>query len=96
VIVKFGQSVGIGDTLDQALDQVFKGDSGAPTDETPTTRPPPTGQADNAAATRALQQASVAFSAAEKALASGDLAGYQTRIKQAQAAVQRALTAMGR
>jgi uncharacterized membrane protein (UPF0182 family) len=28
VVVRFGQSVGIGDTLQQALDQVFQGSSG--------------------------------------------------------------------
>ena len=31
VVVRFGQEVGIGDTLQQALDQVFEGDSGVPT-----------------------------------------------------------------
>ena len=33
VVVRFGQSVGIGDTLQAALDQVFQGDSGAETEE---------------------------------------------------------------
>ena len=50
VVVRFGQSVGIGDTLQQALDQVFQGSSGGSTGEKavptrasprvrPTTRP---------------------------------------------------------
>src|SRR6185312_15157799 len=33
VVVRFGQSVGIGDTLQQALDQVFQGSSGGNTQE---------------------------------------------------------------
>ena len=97
VIVRFGQSVGIGDTLKQALDQVFQGNAGTPAEgQPPTTEEPPTGEADNPAATRALAEAQAAFEAADKALTTGDLAGYQTKIKEAQAAVQRALRALGR
>ena len=98
VIVRFGQSVGIGDTLQQALDQVFKGDSGASTGEGQPAAPnqPGTGQTNSSAATRALDEATSAFEAADKALAVGDLGTYQSRIKEAQAATQRALRAMGR
>jgi hypothetical protein len=99
VIVRFGQSVGIGDTLGQALDQVFQGDSGAPPVGEPTTEePPPTGggEPDNPAATRALTEAEAAFAAADKALAGGNLATYQAEITKAKAAVRRALTALGR
>jgi len=97
VIVRFGQSVGIGETLQQALDQVFQGSSGAPPEGEPTTEePPPTGDPDNPAASRALAEAQAAFEAADKALTAGDLAGYQTKIKEARGAVQRALRALGR
>jgi uncharacterized membrane protein (UPF0182 family) len=100
VIVRFGQSVGIGDTLKQALDQVFQGDAGADTEEEPAggeaEPPPPTGEADNPAASRALDEAQAAFTAADQALKTGDLGTYQTKIKEAQAAVQRALKALGR
>ena len=97
VVVRFGQSVGIGDTLQAALDQVFQGDSGAETEEgEPETTEPPTSEPDNPAATKALNEAETAFEAADKALTSGDLATYQTKIKEAQAAVQRALRALGR
>jgi len=44
VAVRFGDQIGIGDTLQQALDSVFKGDAGANTGENPstgTTNPPP-------------------------------------------------------
>jgi uncharacterized protein len=97
VIVRFGQSVGIGDTLDQALDQVFEGNAGTPSEEDPpTTEEPPTGDPDNPAASRALGEAQAAFQAADKALREGNLAGYEAKIKEAQAAVQRAQRAMGR
>ena len=99
VMVRFGQAVGIGDTLQQALDQVFKGNAGVSTGEgsEPGTTPrPPSGEPDNPAATAALNEAEQAFSDAEKALAAGDLATYQAKIKQAQAAVKEAMTALGR
>jgi uncharacterized membrane protein (UPF0182 family) len=98
VVVRFGQSVGIGDTLKQALDQVFQGNSGADTEEEPpstTPTKPGTGTADNAAATTALNQAKTAYAAANAALTKGDLATYQAQIKVAQAAVNRAIVALG-
>jgi hypothetical protein len=98
VVVRFGQSVGIGDTLQQALDQVFKGDSGANTGEGDDAAPPRpgSGQANSSAATQAVADAQAAFEAADKALAAGDLGAYQSRIEDAQAATDRALRAMGR
>ena len=99
VVVRFGQSVGIGDTLQQALDQVFKGDSGASTgegDEPDQPTEPGTGETNSSAATQALDEASSAFEAAQKALTAGDLGTYQSRIEDAEAATQRALRAMGR
>ena len=101
VMVRFGQSVGIGDTLAQALDQVFDGDSGAATGENevpaePTAPTTPDGKANPTAATQALSQAEKAFGDADKALAAKDLATYQAKMKEAEAAVQRALKAMGR
>ena len=98
VVVRFGQSVGIGDTLQQALDQVFKGNSGANIDTgTPNTKPGTgTGTVDNPAAAQALTDAQQAFTAADAALKAGDLGTYQTKTKEAQAAVQRALRALGR
>ena len=107
VLARFGQQVGIGDTLQEALDQVFAGDSGATTGETnpsATPTPKPTGSAspstpakpDNPAASRALDEASTAFEAAQKALTAGDLGKYQTEIEKAKAATERAAEAMGR
>jgi uncharacterized membrane protein (UPF0182 family) len=97
VVVRFGESVGIGDTLQQALDQVFQGSAGGSTEEGGTAdENRPSGQVDNPAASNALSEASAAFEAADKALTSGDLATYQDKIRQAQSAVQRALRALGR
>jgi uncharacterized membrane protein (UPF0182 family) len=98
VVVRFGQSVGIGDTLQQALDQVFQGSSGGNTQESSTdgNTPTGTGKADNPAASKALAEAQTAFAAADKALKSGDLATYQKKIEEAHAATQQALQALGR
>ena len=98
VVVRFGQSVGIGDTLQQALDQVFQGSSGGNTQEGSAdgNTPTGTGKADNPAASKALAEAETAFAAADKALRSGDLAAYQKKIEEAQAATQQALRALGR
>ncbi|MCW2811437.1 MAG: hypothetical protein JWP61_1895 [Friedmanniella sp.] len=94
VVVRFGQQVGIGDTLQAALSQVFKGSASIPTGETPSN--PGTGKVDNPAATAALAEAESAFAEAQKALTAGDLGTYQARTKDAEAAVQRALRALGK
>ena len=96
VVVRFGESVGIGDTLQQALDQVFQGSAGGSTEEGSADGNKPTGKVDNPAATNALREAQAAFEAADRALTSGDLATYQKKMQEAQAAVQRALRALGR
>lgn len=104
VVVRFGDHVGIADTLQGALDQVFSGDAGATTNENaPPTTARPTPPTTNPTATTpdaleikaALAQAQQAFTDADKALAAGDLAGYQKANETAQAAVARALKAMG-
>jgi uncharacterized membrane protein (UPF0182 family) len=112
VVVRFGDHVGIADTLQGALDQVFSGDAGATTNEnappttttTPATTTPSTGAPTTTPTTTttnqqevkaALAEAQKAFTDADKALAAGDLAGYQKANDTAQAAVVRALKAMG-
>jgi uncharacterized membrane protein (UPF0182 family) len=97
VVVRFGGHIGIGSTLQEALDQVFKGDSGAGTGETTTggTKTGTTGSIDQAAADAALAKARTAFSEADAALKAGDLAKYQTKLKEAQADVEAAWKAMG-
>lgn len=100
VVVRFGENVGIGTTLQEALDQAFAGNSGVSTGENPGTKPTTpstgTGVTDPAALAQALTEAQAAFAAADAALRNGDLAGYQKATKEAQAAVERAVRASGR
>jgi uncharacterized membrane protein (UPF0182 family) len=105
VVVRFGDHVGIADTLQGALDQVFSGDAGATTNEnapptttTPSTTTPSTTTPttpNQTEVTAALAEAQQAFTDADKALAAGDLAGYQKANQTAEAAVARAIKAMG-
>ena len=111
VVVRFGEHVGIGNTLQEALDKVFAGDAGADTGElpggqgttpspgTPAPTPPapgPGGPVDEAAAVASMQKAEQAFTAAEAALRNGDLAAYQAKTNEAKAALADALKQMGR
>ncbi|GAA3621046.1 UPF0182 family membrane protein [Microlunatus ginsengisoli] len=100
VLVRFGQQVGIGATLQQALNQVFGGDSGATTGEGDGSGGSGdqggSGKVDNPAAVKALAEAQTAFANADKALKEGDLAMYATQIKAAQEAVGRLKQALGR
>jgi len=104
VAVRFGEKVGIGETLQEALDQVFAGDAGASTGEggqTPTTPTTPTtpdqpGSTDSAGAAADLKKAQTAFDAADAALRKGDLAEYQKQIGVAKQAIAAALKKLGR
>ncbi|SDE16513.1 UPF0182 family membrane protein [Auraticoccus monumenti] len=103
VVARFGETVGIGTTLQEALDAVFDGDSGATTDEEgvggaePGADPQePTGEVDNPAAAAALDAAAQAFEDADAALRDGDLATYQQKNDEARARMEDALTALGR
>ena len=112
VAVRFGEHVGIGSTLQAALDQVFSGDAGAdtgenpdaeqptnPTDPTSPTEPTAPSEpttADQQAAVAAMQTAETAFAAAEAALRNGDLAEYQKQVIAAKEAVATALEKLGK
>ena len=92
VAVRFGEHVGIGETLQQALDTVFKGDAGADTGEDgtkPETQPTPTtSPADkDAQISKLLTDADVAFKAADQALKQGNLSEYQKQVGIARAKV---------
>jgi uncharacterized membrane protein (UPF0182 family) len=101
VAVRFGDHVGIAATLQEALDQVFAGDSGANTGEDPGTGPTTPTQPgnptspDEKAAVSAMQKAQTAFTAADAALRSGNLAEYQKQVDIAKAALTDALSKMG-
>ncbi|MBO1030875.1 UPF0182 family protein [Tessaracoccus sp. SD287] len=95
IAVRFGEHVGIGETLQEALDSVFGGDSGAETEEDPndTGKPPPTTTPTDVEAQiiTLLGEADAAFAAADAALKAGDLATYQKHIAEARAKVAQAL-----
>lgn len=108
VAVRFGEHVGIGPTLQSALDQVFSGDAGAETGENPETTTPtqpgtepkpgetptPTDPTEQAAAQ--MKVAEEAFVAADAALREGNLAEYQRQLELARKAVEAAMTQLGR
>jgi uncharacterized protein len=109
VVVKFGQEVGIDSTLQGALDQVFKGNAGATTDENSpdgssgsggqpsggSTGGNTSGSAAEQTARAELQTATQAYQAAQEALKGGNLAEYQAQNQKAQDAVEAALKALG-
>ncbi|WP_446721168.1 UPF0182 family membrane protein [Luteococcus sp. H138] len=101
VVVRFGEQIGIGATLQEALDSVFKGDAGASTGEktdgkNPGKKPtPPTTPAKGqAAALKLLDEAAKAFDAADVALKKGDLATYQKQLAAARAKMSAAEAAL--
>ncbi|WP_278101957.1 UPF0182 family protein [Microbacterium proteolyticum] len=99
VLVAFGNKIAFENTLSEALDSLFGGDSGAatgdesvtPTDQTGTggdgTSTTPTAPAGDYAA--ALAEAQAALQAKQEALTSGDLAAFATQDARLNAAVQR-------
>jgi hypothetical protein len=105
VLVAFGDEVGFADTLAEALDQVFEGDSGAETPEEQQTEDVPEGeeapegdQAEPPLAgspaeqlTEALDDARDAMARSESAMADGDWAEYGQAQADLQEALERAL-----
>lgn len=85
VVVVNGAKVGIGTTLEQALQDSLSGE----VTPSPGQEPPPTGTIDQQI--RALlEEAAARFEAADAALRAGDLATYQREIDAAREAVERA------
>jgi len=105
VLVAFGDSVGYAATLDEALNQVFGGDSGADAGdadvdpEDPTDPGSGTGDGDDPAAdaqqrlSDALADAAQALADSETALADGDWAAYGEAQQRLQTALEEALAA---
>ncbi|MFF1877553.1 UPF0182 family protein [Leifsonia sp. NPDC058230] len=110
VLVAFGDKIAFEDTLDQALDVLFGGDSGASAGDTnvpPTTgeTPPTTGTGDgtetpsptdNAALQAALAAAQTAINDKEAALKAGDWAAYGAADTRLSQAIADALAAEGK
>lgn len=103
ILVSFGDQIAFEDTLDEALDVLFGGDSGAsagdgqtPTEPTPTeptdpTAPEPT--VDNPVLRKALDDYVAARSDREAAYASNDLVAAAEADARMQAAIERAIAA---
>ncbi|HEY0687816.1 MAG TPA: UPF0182 family protein [Kribbella sp.] len=89
VLVGFGDKVAYGANLTEALNKVFKGDSGAGTQDPGKTPTPPS----NPTVKQALAEAQQAYTAAQAALAKADLAGYQANVDKMKAALDRAAAA---
>ncbi|MDJ0317510.1 MULTISPECIES: UPF0182 family membrane protein [Arthrobacter] len=106
VLVAFGNKIGYAATLDEALDQLFGGDSGAAAGDAGVDKSPGTtgGSADpnlppsasnNAALAKALTDANTALKTGQAALAKGDFAAYGAAQKELEAAIAAAVAAEG-
>jgi uncharacterized protein len=97
VLVSFGEDVGIGDTLTEALDDVL-GISTPSGPSTGTTGGPSTGSGGQVSddVRALLRQAERKFTAAERALEAGDLEGYARAQNDAKRLVQQAIKAAGK
>ena len=99
VAVRFGERIGIGDSLQAALDMVFEGDAGADTGEhgdgeDPTTPDGDTPATGPEAAQELLREAAAAYEEADRLLREGDLAGYQRQIEMARRKMEEAARAL--
>lgn len=100
VLVAFGDKVAFEDTLDQALDTLFGGNSGASAGDSGVTGDQTTGSGGsgsgttgNSALRQALQQAQSALAARNAAMKAGDWAAYGTADQELQNALQAAIAA---
>lgn len=100
VVVAFGNNLAWANTLDEALDQLFGGSSGATAGDSgtggttdPTTPTTPTTPTDKAAQLKAaLAEVQKQYDAGQTALKAGDWTAYGNAQKALQAAIQRAIT----
>ncbi len=106
VLVAFGDKIGYAPTLNEALDLLFGGDSGAAAGDVNVQKDPAAGgstggatstpgASGNAALVKALKDANAAISAGQAALAKGDFAAYGEAQKQLETAIADALAAEG-
>jgi uncharacterized membrane protein (UPF0182 family) len=96
VLVSFGEDVGIGETLTDALDDVLGISTPTPPTDGSTAPPPASGGEVSSDVRALLQQAEKKFEAAEKALQRGDLEGYAAAQNDAKQLVQQAIAAAGK
>ncbi|SED83256.1 hypothetical protein SAMN04489740_0084 [Arthrobacter alpinus] len=105
VLVAFGDKIGYAATLNEALDLLFDGDSGAAAGDVDVTKEPGTGgtstggtggtTSTNPALAKALNDASAAIKEGQAALAKGDFTAYGAAQKKLEAAIAAAVTAEG-
>ena len=103
ILVAFGDKVAFEDTLQDALDALFGGDSGASTGDnnvTPTPNPSQSGDGSGGTGTdvqfqAALKEAQAAMTARDAALKAGDLTAFAAADAQLTAAVQKLLALSG-
>ena len=104
VLVAFGDEVGFADTLGEALDEIFGGDSGAVTqehdgadtgDSPDDEQPKAPEQTDSEKLTQALKDANEAIKRGQQALSDGDFGAYGEAQKALEDALSRALEADG-
>ena len=96
VLVSFGDQIGFGNTLQQALDQVFGGSSGATVNSSTGTATPGTTPSKSTSLKQALANAQAALTAANQALKSGNFAAYGVAQNQLKAAIAAAIAAQGK
>jgi uncharacterized membrane protein (UPF0182 family) len=102
VFVSFGDRVAVGNTLQEALDKAFQGDSGTTTGETGTATPPRPGATPSPGARpspgtpavpqdlqAAIRDAQAAFDAAQTAQRAGDWAAYGQALDRLETALNR-------
>ena len=109
VLVSFGNEIGYAATLQEALDQIFQGESGAETEEPPATEaptpppttappppptPPPTGEGGTDLQV-AIADAQQAYSDAQAAQRDGDWAAYGEALERLEEALARAASLSG-
>ena len=100
IAVRFGDHIGIGETLQESLDMVFEGDAGVDTGEKITPSEGNAGQTEQPkvgreASKTKLQEAASAYQAADKALRDGNLGEYQKQIGIARQRMEEADKALG-
>lgn len=97
VVVRFGEQVGIGETLQAALDSVFQGNAGASTGENIDAEEPEESEEPESdlsvteQAAELLREGMDLFVSADEALSNGDLAKYQEYVESAEEKMDEAL-----
>ena len=104
VLVAFGEQIGFAPTLDEALDQVFGGDSGAEAGDSDAAGEAESGEAGGpseggdeqpAGVDEALERARTAMQEADEALSDGDFGAYGEAQERLRAALEDAIDAEG-